>query len=159
MKVCTKCHELRPLETYRKNNGKAHAGTVCHVCEAARHRSNYAADPDKERKRTATWAITNPKLLQTVRQKAFLKRRYGVTVEQYNALLIKQKGLCACCYKDLALTVRRPHLDHDHITGAIRGILCRGCNMGIGQLGDNIKGVMNALEYLSNQPQGLHIAV
>ena len=59
---------------------------------------------------------------------------------------------CECCGKlDLALDSALC-LDHDHQTGAFRGWLCRPCNIGIGNLGDRIDGLENAIAYL----QGKH---
>lgn len=70
--------------------------------------------------------------------------RYGHTTEYIDNLYKKQKGCCACCgekYDKLAI-------DHDHITDEIRGLLCYKCNTGIGQLGDNITGLLKGLKYL-----------
>ena len=53
---------------------------------------------------------------------------------------------CECCG-----TITPPeklHLDHDHITHAFRGWLCRTCNLGIGSLGDNVDGLQRAIAYL-----------
>lgn len=70
---------------------------------------------------------------------------YGLTIEQYDAMVDAQNGACAVCGK-----VPRYELviDHDHATGTIRGLLCHGCNAGIGYLGDNEEGIRRALEYL-----------
>jgi hypothetical protein len=63
-------------------------------------------------------------------------------------MFTEQKGKCACCgIRQNELTMRFA-VDHDHDTGLIRGLLCGNCNLGIGQLGDNIEGLMKALNYL-----------
>jgi hypothetical protein len=68
-------------------------------------------------------------------------------------MLAKQNGVCAICGK-------RPEddrlghglaVDHDHVTGVNRGLLCRDCNIGIGKLGDSISGLMRAVRYLETR--------
>jgi hypothetical protein len=61
-----------------------------------------------------------------------LKHRYGMTREQYDELLAKQGGACAICRATEDLVV-----DHDHDTGKVCGILCRKCNVGLGQFNDD----------------------
>lgn len=70
-------------------------------------------------------------------------RRYGISQAQYDELLAKQNFVCAVC------GVKPPvDVDHCHDTGVVRGLLCRGCNVGLGQLGDSIEGLMKGIEYL-----------
>jgi Recombination endonuclease VII len=54
---------------------------------------------------------------------------------------------CECCNRPMG-TGKQVHLDHDHVTGKFRGWLCNSCNLGIGALGDDIKGLRLALAYL-----------
>jgi hypothetical protein len=76
--------------------------------------------------------------------------KYGLTRDDYLALLEKQGGVCASCGREDTGNHRQPelHVDHDHDTGLVRGLLCHNCNLGLGKLGDNIAGVKNALAYL-----------
>lgn len=78
---------------------------------------------------------------------AVLRQRYGITADEYHALWVGQGRRCGCCGKRL----QRPHVDHDHETGAVRGLLCQNCNLGIGKLGDNIQGVLDAAQYLAGE--------
>ena len=55
-------------------------------------------------------------------------------------------ALCQICQRELG---DKPHVDHDHETGAVRGILCFNCNGGLGQFGDDIDRLEQAIEYLS----------
>lgn len=57
-----------------------------------------------------------------------LKRKYGITTEQYEEMLIAQDGLCAICRRD-DFGNKLPPVDHDHVTGKVRGILCQQCNV------------------------------
>jgi len=77
-----------------------------------------------------------------------LKRNFGISLHEYNLMLTEQKGKCACCgIHQNELTINFA-VDHDHDTGLIRGLLCGICNTAIGKLGDNIEGLMRALNYL-----------
>jgi|11_taG_2_1085331.scaffolds.fasta_scaffold00723_18 hypothetical protein len=77
-----------------------------------------------------------------------LKRLYGIGLHEYNLMLTEQKGKCACCGIHQNELTRNFAVDHDHDTGLIRGLLCGNCNTAIGKLGDNIEGLMRALNYL-----------
>lgn len=79
-----------------------------------------------------------------------LTATYGLSSAEYDALLASQDGRCACC-RAVASDGKRPVVDHDHQTGAVRGIICHKCNRGIGLLGDSSNGVRNALRYLDKQ--------
>ena len=77
-------------------------------------------------------------------------KRFGITVDEYDRLLVQQDGHCALCpatHSDG--TSLRFHVDHDHETGRVRGLLCRSCNMALGILGDDIDGLNRALTYLT----------
>jgi hypothetical protein len=78
-----------------------------------------------------------------------LKKNFGITISEYDAMLSRQKGVCAICekpnrYKD----GRRLAVDHDHATGKVRGLLCGRCNKGIGLLQESIPTIERAIVYL-----------
>lgn len=76
-------------------------------------------------------------------RKWMLKNKYGVSIQVYNKMLRDQGGLCACCKKQETFVNKRSGkiqdltVDHDHDTGAVRGLLCVCCNRGIGYLQDD----------------------
>ena len=72
-----------------------------------------------------------------------LKRMYGLTRQELDALIAVQGGLCAICQTKAAV-----HVDHDHATGAVRGVLCFTCNVALGQLNDDVDLFRKAIEYL-----------
>lgn len=77
----------------------------------------------------------------------YMRRRYGISIDDYMDILKKQGGKCAICgSKDFR--GKLPHIDHDHITGEVRGLLCLNCNAGIGNLKDNSEIIRRALQYL-----------
>lgn len=75
-------------------------------------------------------------------------RRYGLTVEQFDALLEQQSGGCAICRTTTVPTRGNWHVDHCHETGRVRGILCHGCNVALGHLKDRIDLLEAAIAYL-----------
>jgi hypothetical protein len=79
---------------------------------------------------------------------AHLMRRYGLTCAAYDTLLASQDFACAICRKQ-NIGKRAFPVDHDYSTGKIRGILCDGCNHGIGNFGDSIVLLDAAKEYLN----------
>jgi hypothetical protein len=79
------------------------------------------------------WRKRNPKSSKLSDRKSDLKR-IGATIELFNSILEKQKGLCAICSCDFAKDNKKPVLDHDHKTGKIREILCQNCNMQLGHI-------------------------
>jgi hypothetical protein len=79
-----------------------------------------------------------------------LKRTFGITEEERAAILKRQGGVCAICG-----TPDPEHLDHDHATGKIRGILCNRCNMGLGLFSDDPVRLQSAINYL----RGLRVEV
>jgi hypothetical protein len=88
-------------------------------CHAAEQKARREADPEKSRKMV---------------RRAMMKLLHNITVEEYDARFAEQKGLCACCGKPETLKtatgeVRRLAVDHNHVTGENRGLLCSLCNM------------------------------
>jgi hypothetical protein len=77
-----------------------------------------------------------------------LKRRYGITLEQYEAMLAAQGGTCALCPTPTPGGKGRFHVDHCHDTGKVRGLLCMRCNTGIGCLNHNTDTLLKAVAYL-----------
>jgi hypothetical protein len=66
--------------------------------------------------------------------KTHLKKRYNMTLEDYNTLFIKQEGKCAICKKHQINFSRRLAVDHCHKTSRVRGLLCPKCNWRVGFL-------------------------
>jgi hypothetical protein len=79
---------------------------------------------------------------------ARLQRLYGLDYETFAQLTEAQSGVCAVCQSPPPSATAPLFVDHDHVTGDVRGLLCRTCNTGIGMLGDSIDGLRAALAYL-----------
>ncbi len=76
---------------------------------------------------------------------------HGLTLERFDVMLVEQDGVCKICGKKQHSS-RSPHLfvDHDHETGEVRGLLCNGCNFGLGAFQDNIDSLEKAILYLKD---------
>ncbi len=92
------------------------------------------------------WSRRHPEQT-TLRQLRHKLKGYGLTIEQYEAMLTKQGGGCAICGAKRS-GKRRLSVDHDHCTGRVRGVLCANCNRAIGLLGDDPTRLQKALAYL-----------
>lgn len=128
--VCKRCAQItRPSQM---SKGSPH---LCKPCRTAA---------------TREWAERNPDDWERHLRKSHLKRKYGITVEEADALLEKQGGKCAICsVTEGDSRGFRMHIDHDHATGVVRGILCNLCNSGLGQFRDNPDLLTKAIAYLA----------
>jgi hypothetical protein len=72
----------------------------------------------------------------------------GITKEAFSAMLAEQHGACAICGAPLKDGPYHTHLDHNHETGQVRSVLCRGCNLGLGNFRDNPILMRLAIKYL-----------
>lgn len=101
---------------------------------------------------TKAWVIKNPEKSYRNDRNKHLKKRYGITLDDYNKMWEQQKGLCFLCEKPEAIFNRRRTkvlaVDHNHKTGKIRSLLCMKCNTAIGQIDDNPIILMKLLNYL-----------
>ena len=92
---------------------------------------------------------------KSMSRKSRLKCQYGITIEDYDNLFAKQDGLCAICgkmetYKHYKGTICRLSIDHNHTTGAVRGLLCQKCNAALGFLDEDIIRMLKMIEYIEN---------
>jgi hypothetical protein len=99
--------------------------------KAERQRQRYLEDPQKVKDQNENWR---------------LKCAYGITLEDKRTMLEAQNGKCAIC--DRKVSGKSAHVDHDHETGQVRGILCHKCNVAIGLFGDEIRNLTKAIDYL-----------
>jgi hypothetical protein len=83
------------------------------------------------------------------------KQKYGLSPEQFNAMLEAQNGACAICCTTIPGGRGDWHVDHKHGTDLIRGLLHCGCNLGVGYFEDNIGAINKAIEYLNSPATGI----
>lgn len=127
-KTCTRCERERPIEDYY-----ALAAGRC-------GRQSWCKDCLKENSRLNrhTWPSQSP----AATRRRHLKRRYGLTEAALAALAEAQEGRCAICSSLWEV------VDHDHVSGAVRGLLCHPCNAAIGLLKDDGGRMRAAADYV-----------
>lgn len=85
----------------------------------------------------------------------YLNRRYGITFADYNNMHKEQDGVCAICHEEGFLMAKHHKLklvvDHCHVTGVVRGLLCHNCNRALGLLKDDTHRLDRAKDYLNVQ--------
>ncbi|MGV9806026.1 endonuclease domain-containing protein [Micromonospora chersina] len=122
---CPTCGETKGLDDFPRNrSGRGGYGRYCKPCHN---------EKGKE---------TSLRLYGGSRE-YHLRRRYGVGQKEFDELLAEQGGVCAICGSP-----DPQHLDHDHRTGWVRGILCFNCNGGLGQFKDSPESLARAITYL-----------
>jgi hypothetical protein len=134
----------------RERNERARAYREVHKKEInARARAHYEAHKDeiKEQSRARYHAQKHDNASPARRARL---KRYGISPAEYDALLAKQDGACAICRRR---SKGRLCVDHCHVTGMIRGLLCNECNGALGYLKDDQASLVAALAYLGALPR------
>lgn len=96
----------------------------------------------------------NPDRVKIIQKKTKLKKLFGLTYDEYLSMKEAQHNLCLICNKPESDIDKRTMIpkelavDHCHITGKVRGLLCKTCNLGLGYFNDNPKLLEQALNYL-----------
>lgn len=139
-KKCTKCGGIKDETEFLWKNAKhKQRTTVCRTCANVYKKQWRQKNPRREDK--AVW-----------QRRTHLKYTFGMTVEQYDAMVLIQKNTCAICGKPEVSATRRTSsrltVDHDHRTGKIRALLCRKCNSMLGMADDNPVRLRKAAVYL-----------
>jgi hypothetical protein len=131
--ICNKCKVLRNLEyfhCYKDPSGKSKRRRICKECRNTEQKERYKKNPEIHR--------------------AYLyKTQYGITIEEYDQMVVNQGGRCKVCGTDTPnCHHKRFVVDHNHKTGVIRGLLCSTCNTGLGNFFDNPDTLLKAAQYL-----------
>lgn len=130
MKECKTCGEVKPLTAYTPS--RVNAGGYLPNCKACRNAKN------------RSYATTES------RRAAHIKHKYGLLPEDIERMRHEQGDCCAICRTALAGWGHKtgPHVDHDHETGKVRGLLCAACNLGLGKFRDSAAVLERAAAYL-----------
>lgn len=127
------------LEWQRQNRRANHERYLA----AQRH---YRATPHAQelnRARTAAHAAANPGHRQKLKRIQIYREQYGITLEDYDRMFAAQGGVCAVCGREPP-DGRRFAVDHDHVTGRVRSLLCARCNLCVGYLEADIRQAADA---------------
>jgi hypothetical protein len=97
--------------------------------------------------KTARYRQAHPQECRDAMKNSILKKKYGITLAQFEQMLTSQNRKCAICNGDL-MGKSDTHVDHSHATNKIRQLLCRFCNIGLGHFRDDPELTQRATEYL-----------
>ena len=166
-KPCTLCGIVKHFDQFNKHpNAKFGIAPRCKECLAPQKSAYYQNNKDKWQEREAEMRTKDPEGLkkknrdasarwrsnpENTRQKRmkYIEKRYGITYEQYEAMEKAQNGLCKICLKlPTNSWSDRLHVDHDHKTGEVRGLLCYMCNVAVGNLEDSPERADRVAAYL-----------
>ena len=129
-RTCMTCSvEKHITEFYMRDKKTGRRHSACKECDKARVKARHQANPERTRNND-------------------LKRNYGITLQEHQEMYEKQNGVCATCKKPGDGKWKKLWVDHDHKTGKVRQLLCRRCNMILGQADDNISLFSEYIKYL-----------
>lgn len=131
MRRCSRCRKEKALDGFYKSRQASLTGRVGWCKECYRDYAQARRD--------------DPAVVAT-RRNGHLRRRYGITLDEYDALLAEQGGGCVICGATQKDGGRELPVDHDHETGEIRGILCNSCNVTLGRI--EAVGIVAFTDYL-----------
>lgn len=141
---CKSCYADLAAAQYQKTKAKRDA-------QMAAWR---AANREKWNAYSQNWYRNNPRTATNTR----IKKRYGITIDDYESLIAAQGDACAICgghERNGTLF----SVDHDHDTGKVRGLLCRTCNAAIGLFQERIDLIESALSYLRRGGTAKHLSL
>jgi hypothetical protein len=121
--------EKNILEFYMRDKKTGRRHSACKECDKARVKARHQANPERTRNND-------------------LKRNYGITLQEHQEMYKNQNGVCAICKGEGDGKWKKLCVDHDHKTGKVRQLLCRNCNMVLGQVGDNANLLEEMIKYL-----------
>jgi hypothetical protein len=162
-KRCRDCGEVKPLDAFYRHDGcRDGVRPECKTCNLAEKARRHAENPEPARERTRAWheipenrertKANHERYKQDGRKaisnrRSHLKRKYGITLEEYEERLTAQGGVCAICRRpprpDISL-----HVDHNHVTGELRGLLCFSCNITVGHVREDADHLASIARYL-----------
>jgi Recombination endonuclease VII len=122
----------------------------CKECTNTKTRAYAKANPMLTKQRKAAWHNAIQPSGLTKNKEMHLRKGYGLSGDDFSVLLKAQGYKCGCCGGPFAANShKRPmHVDHDHRTGKVRGILCGGCNLILGHAKDSVEVLQRAIFYL-----------
>ncbi len=138
MKFCKYCSTEQSLEQFSPHpHTKDRLNNKCKTCVNAYNKIRWKQMTDAEKEILYAKKRQNKNRLITDRKKV-LKRKYGITINDYEQMLKQQNGVCKIC-KGLDPSGRRLAVDHCHTTGVVRGLLCPSCNTALGRIEQYLK--------------------
>jgi len=161
-KTCSKCKEEKPLDQFWKqtqNYNQSGVTSRCKACLIIANRARYHRDKDKIKVRQKDYRQRNKAAISARSKKwrtenqdkllsARLKYHYGLSLVDYNQMLVEQNNRCFCCPKEYNGFKDPLHVDHCHTSGKVRRLLCKHCNMVLGAVKESKETLQNLIKYL-----------
>jgi len=121
----------------------------CKQCHCTTQKKIYRKNPEKQRAYKRKYAQENPEKVKNTE----LWKRFRIRLVDFNKLLSNQKGRCGICLSNKPGGKGTWHVDHDHTTDKVRGLLCHNCNLGLGHFKDDPECCKLAANYLESNAQ------
>jgi len=141
---------------YRANHGKSIQKSPCCPACGETNIANFYVDKKGRRTNKHCRECCKKQCLVRWHAKPQLDRqasksyKYGITADEFKQMFETQQGKCSICSEE-PKTKRGLHVDHDHETGKVRGLLCHGCNVALGSFKDDVTLLNKAIEYLRSK--------
>ena len=151
--ICNVCKIDKDIKDFEWQKNRPNPRKTCQTCRSKRRWLSIISDSDKHKhflNVRRIWRIKNREKINI----NWILNNHEFTLEQYQKMLNDQGYLCGLCDNILDMG-RNTHIDHDHETGAVRGLICTRCNTGIGQCGDTIGGLLQCVAYLQQYEERL----
>jgi len=141
MKTCCVCHKNQSLSEFHRDKSKKDGrASSCKECSNHRVLMWQKNNIQRHKDNVKRWRLSNPTKMQDFQR----KYEFGLSLGTYDKMYKEQGGSCYICRKPKPILC----VDHNHKTGAVRGLLCRSCNLAIGFMGDNPYWLEWAASYL-----------
>lgn len=148
MKTCNDCNIKKPLDEFnvvRKNkNGTLCYNSKCKICNNIRTLERYhkLSKEDKLKRRKVSYDNLGFDYFKSWR----LNKHYKLTLDDFNLMIENQNGKCYLC--EQPISGKQIKVDHNHVTGQVRKLLCHNCNTSLGLMKENPDLLIKAAEYL-----------
>lgn len=157
-KICIKCNEEKSLKDFAtRSDRKNPIRNYCKECDDLRRKKDYYKNHDYEKEQASLRHIENRDFNIVRMRESRLKSRYGLTLEAYEKLLADQDYKCLICLLHRDDHRQNFHVDHDHNTGEIRGLLCAICNRYFIGNQRTPEKFLRAINYLKGPHTGLFV--
>lgn len=152
LKYCGICKTEKASGSFYRNSwAKDGLATCCAECRDKYQTQYCKENTAKVNALKYQWTENNPERAREHNRNGATKirlKKYGLTFEQWDEMKLAQGGFCAICGLERPLAI-----DHNHVTGKVRALLCMHCNTAIGHLQDSVEVVAKALEYLKKHSE------
>lgn len=160
-RLCLTCGVIKPSSEFLTRSDTGKVKTRCRSCENEWHRKNYENSKAKKSAQQKTY-YSRPEIkaqrkayrdARKIKDKLWkknwdLRRHYGIDLPAFEATVEAQRNCCPICSEYFPTGSRMWHVDHDHVTGDVRGVICQRCNFMLGQAKDKPEVLRAGADYL-----------